>query len=240
MADPSPVCIRSRRYGRRIGRDSGRYGCKPIVLGLVLVVAAGCTSSGSPAPAPSVTGTRTVIETRTPSAPPPFTPAPAASVRPLPPGAHPQRGETAKACPYVKAGLDQEPTTGANVADIEGDHVYRTTVLTALHPIGCRFYFYAPPYEAIADIQPRTFATATAAHNAMVLTARAGGQEIAEPAFVPGVDGIRFQTRFFGPDGRKDWAFAFAKGRVLVVVHTQQTNASLNAQLLAQAVVDRF
>jgi hypothetical protein len=212
-------------------------------LGLVLVAlgaVAGCTS-GAPAPAHS-TVTQTISETHTRTLAPSvtFTPAPATSVRPLPDGAKPHRGETEKTCPYIKAGLDQQPTSGANVADIEGDRVYRTTVLTSYKPVGCRFYFAYAAHEAVADILPRTFRTAGQAHDAMVLTAAAGRHAESEPNFVAGVDGIRFQTRFYGPDGNKDWAFVFAKGRVMVVVHTQQNNASLNAQLLAEAVVGKF
>ena len=185
--------------------------------------------------------TRTIVETVT-STPPAdtFTPAPATSVHPLPPSAKPRKGEVEKSCPYIKAGLDIQPTSGPNVADIEGDRIYRQTVLTTLHPVGCRFYFWAPPFEATADILPRTFATATAAHNAMVRTAEAGRNAQARAGFVPGIDGILYQTRFFGPDGEADWAFVFAKGRVMVVVHTQQTNSPLNAELLAKAIAGKF
>ena len=50
------------------------------------------------------------------------------------------------------------------------------------------------------------------------------------------MDGICFTTKFFGPDGAEDWAFAFAKGRVMVVVYTQRTDTSRNALYLAQAI----
>jgi hypothetical protein len=169
-----------------------------------------------------------------------YRPAPAASVKPLPAGEKPRRGEVERSCPYIEAGLDQQPTAGPNVADIEGDRVYRTTVLTGSTPVGCRFYFAYAAHEAIADILPTTFATAAAAHNAMVLTAEGGGRPDPRPGFVAGVDGILFRTRFYGPDGAKDWAFVFAKGPVMVVVHTQQTNSPLNAELLGKAVVGKF
>lgn len=201
---------------------------------------AGCSSGGAQ-PRPTSPATHTIVQTVTP---PPasitYTPAPATSVHPLPPGAKPRAGEVAKPCPYIKAGLNQEPASGPNVADIEGDRIYRTTILTRLQPVGCRFYFYAPPYEAVADIVPTTFPSARAAHNAMVLTAQAGRRAQARPDFVAGVDGILYQTRFFGRDHGADWAFVFAKGPVMVVVHTQQTNSPLNAELLAKAVVNRF
>ena len=126
------------------------------------------------------------------------------------------------------------------MADIEGDHVYRTTVLTGLKPVGCRFYFYAGPFEAIADIIPRVFASAAEAHNAMVLTARAGTEPIAQPNIAPGVDAIQYRTAFFGQDGSRDWACVFAKGRVMVIVHTQRTDEASSALYLARAIEAKF
>jgi hypothetical protein len=161
-------------------------------------------------------------------------------VHALAPGARPQRGEVERRCPYIRTGLNMDPTSAPNVADIEGSRIYRTTVLHTLHPVGCRFYFYAPPYEAIADIVPRTFPTAEDAHNALAITAARGRQPITKRAFVPGVDGVLYRTKFFADDGGRDWAFAFAKGRVLVIVHTHRTDSSLNAFLLGKAVVGRF
>ena len=215
---------------------------KALAALLVVVAAlAGCTKHQPPTTVTThdVTQTRVVTET---SAPHTFTPPPAASVAPLPPGAGTPRGEVERACPYIKPGLDidgyNEPDS---VAEIEGDRIYRMTVLTDFKPVGCRFYFYAPPYEAVADIQPHTFATATEAHNAMVLTAeKAGTDAIGRPDIAPGVDAVLFRTKFFGPDGGRDWACAFAKGKVMVVVHTQQNDVSLNALRLAQAIVGKF
>jgi hypothetical protein len=211
---------------------------------LLLVVAlsalAGCTSSGTskdPTPSDSTT-TRTVTDS--PSSPANFKPPPATTVKPLAPGQRPHKGEVDKKCPYIRSGLNEDSGGGVNLADIEGDRIYRTTVLTRLKPVGCRFYFYAPPYEAVADIRPRMFTTATAAHNALVLTARTGTEQLSEPNFVKGVDGICYRTKFFGADGRKDWAFAFAKGKLLVVVHTQRKDTSRNAFYLGKAIVAQF
>lgn len=199
---------------------------------------AGCTSSANQ---PSPTITRTITDTHTHHVPgPTFTPKPAKTVAPLPPGTKPPKGEREKTCPYIKAGLNIEPTDAPNVADLEGDRIYRVTVLSKLHPVGCRFYFYSGAYEAVADILPRTFKTHLAAHNAMVITARAGSNSDSYRNFVKGVDGIRYRTKFYGPDGKRDWAFVFAKGKVMVVVHTQQTNASLNPQDIAEAIVGKF
>ncbi len=59
---------------------------------------------------------------------------------------------------------------------------------------------------------------------------------------IPGVDAVLYKTQFFGPDSAKggDWACAFAKGNVMVVVHTQQTNVSFNARSIATMVAPKF
>lgn len=74
----------------------------------------------------------------------------------------------------------------------------------------------------------------------MVLTAQAGQQARGKPNFVPGVDGVLYRTRFFGPDGSSDWACVFAAGRTMVIVHTQRTDTSLNALLIARAIARKF
>lgn len=210
----------------------------PVMLAATLVGA--CTSGGGEEPTPS---TSTIITTITRPRPTPakssaFTPPPARSVTPLSPNSDPAAGEVEKACPYVASTPDENPDV--NVADMEGDHVYRTTVLTGLKPVGCRFYFYAPPFEAIADIQPQTFPTARDAYNAMVRTGQAGQNYSGRPHIIPGVDAIVYQTQFFGDDGDQDWACVFAKGNVMVVVHTQQTNVSYNALQIATAIAPKL
>jgi hypothetical protein len=207
---------------------------KAITAFAVALALGGCTATATPAPPE-----RTHTTVRTLTAPPTYVPRPPRTVAPQPPGSTPARGEVARRCPYIASTPEQNPKR--NVADIEGDHVYRTTVLTRLEPVGCRFYFYAPPYEAIADIAPRRFATARDAHNAMVLTAtRRGSDAMGRPDIVEGVDAVLFRTRFFGPDGARDWACAFAEGTLMVVVHTQRADTSLNALLLARAVAPRM
>ncbi|HVU90894.1 MAG TPA: hypothetical protein VHC23_01600 [Jatrophihabitans sp.] len=213
--------------------------CVPVLAGLAMLAVAGCTSSSAPRPTTS-TVTSTVTGTRTPSPASTFTPEPVATVRPLPPGTKPRAGEKERHCPYVRTGLNQDAGGGVNMADLEGDRIYRTTVLTRYHPVGCRFYFYAGPYEAVADIRPFTFPTATAAYNAMVLTARTGRNAIPEPNFTAHLTGVSFQTRYFGPDGRRDWAFAFAKGKLMVVIYTQRKDTSRNAVYIARAVAAEF
>lgn len=209
-----------------------------VLLAVTLVGA--CSSGGGDQPTPTTSTITTTIARPRPTPPKSsaFTPSPARSVAPLSPDDHPAAGEVEKACPYVASTPDQNPDV--NVADMEGDHVYRTTVLTDLKPVGCRFYFYAPPFEAIADIQPYTFPTARDAYNAMVRTGQAGQNYSGRPHIIAGVDAIVYQTRFFGDDGGQDWACVFAKGKTMVVVHTQQTNVSYNALQIATAVAPKF
>jgi hypothetical protein len=209
---------------------------RPLALAAaVLALAAGC-SSGKPAPRYSVR-IETVTQTAT-TTPPPYVPPPATSVAPLPPGAAPPVDEQEGDCPYIASTPEQDPTT--NVADIVGSHVYRTTRLTVRDPVGCRFYFYAPPYGAVADIEPLSFGTPVAAHNAMVRTGEQGTQVIGQPDLAPGVQGVSYRTAFYGPDDGRDWACAFAAGDVLVVVHTQRTDTAVVDVSLARAIVAKF
>ena len=207
---------------------------------MALLALAGCTPSKHViVDSTTVTNDRTSTGTLPP--PPPNYHPPAPSFRkPLPPGAQPHAGEKDHACPYIKAGLDVTADTGVNLANIEGDRVYRTTILTKLNPVGCRFYFYAPPYVPETEIQPHTFASHREAYDAMILTARTGKNLIAEKNFIPGVSGICFQTKFYSADGNNDWAFVFAKGKVMVVVYAFQTNTSRNSFYIAKAIARKF
>lgn len=204
----------------------------------VAVTLSACTASSR---THTVTTTRdTTVHstvTETTIVPSTFTPKPPATVAPLAPGQPPSTGEVEKACPYILSSQDQGP---GSLADLEGDRVYRTTVLTGTRPVGCRFYFYAPPYEAIAEIAARTFADAESAHDALVLTGEAGTEVEGKPDIVPGVDAVLFRTKFFGPDGARDWACVFAKGKVLVTVRTQRFDTSFNALLIARAIAPKF
>jgi hypothetical protein len=210
-----------------------------VVLAAVAVAVVACTSSAEQPQATSTTRTSTATHTRSPSTGH-FTPPKPAAVRPLPPGAKPARGEKERACPYIRTGLNVDADGGVNLADLEGDRVYRNTVVTRQRPIGCRFYFYAPPYEAIAEIRPYTLGTPVQAYNAMIATARTGHDLITERHFAKGIDGICFRTKFFGLDGNRDWAFVFAKGKRLVIVYTQRTDTSRNALYIARAIAGKF
>lgn len=211
------------------------------LAGIVCALLTGCTrsASGGPSGSPSVTET-TVTRTRpapTSSAPPvssaapTYTPAPATTVPGLAPGHPLPAGEVDGTCPYIAT---------QTAADIEGDRIYRTTIIKSLTPVGCRFYFWCCDYEAIADIIPTTFGSAVEAHNAMVLTGQAGGGLIGVPNLIPGVDAVLYQTKFYGPDGDRDWACTFAKGKVMVTVHTQQNDVSFNAKNFAATIAPKF
>lgn len=218
-------------------RRSGAAACA------ALLALAACTPRGgttiTTTGTTTITNDQTVTGTRPPPTPSYDLPRPT-FVHPLPPGKKAQAGERDGACPYIRPGLNIDAGGGVNLADLEGDRVYRQTVLTELHPVGCRFYFYAPPYPAEAEIQPHTFASAAEARDAMILTARTGHNLIVEKNFVHGLTGICFQTKFFAEDGNRDWAFVFAKGKTLVIVYTFQTNVSRNALYIAQAIAEKF
>lgn len=161
------------------------------------------------------------------------------AVAPVPPGP-PPAGERDGHCPYIRTGLNQDPTSLPNVADIEGNRIYRTTILTRTSPVGCRFYFINPPYQATADIQPRRYSSAADARAAVLAIGARGSDATRRAAFVPGLDGVLFRTAFVAADRGRDWAFAFSKGPIVVVVRTEETTSSLNAELLAAAIAPAF
>jgi len=209
-----------------------RWGLAAAGLGVVV----SCTSG----PPPEIVNSdivSTVTTTVSPSTTP-YTPPPPSTVAPLPPGTKPRAGEVEKRCPYIASTSAQDPAV--NVQDINGSHVARTTVVTTMNPVGCRFYFYGPPYQAQVDIVTRRFATSADAYNAMIVTSRAGTQVSGQPQLAPGVDGVTFRTMFFGPDGSRDWACAFAVKTVLVIVHTDRFDQAFNAVAIATAIAPRF
>jgi hypothetical protein len=215
-----------------------------LVLSCALLCVA-CTGRTTAAPSTAPTTQVTVTETlpvpssspptsRPPSpssAPSSYVPPPAVTVTPLPPGHALPAGEVDGSCPYVST---------KDAADLEGNRIYRSTILKSLAPVGCRFYFWCCDYEATADILPQTFATPVMAYNAMVATGRAGLTATGVKDLVPGVDAVLYQTKFYSGDGGKDWACTFAKGKVMVTVHTHQNNISFNAKHLAATIAAKF
>ena len=197
---------------------------------LVTCALAGCTS----APTPEIINDTTIDSTVTSTVPPStsgYTPPPALTVTPLPPGFPPRPGEVEGGCPYISS---------LQVQNIVGSHVARTTMQTGTVPEGCRFYFYAPPYQAIADIVFSQLDSHTAAYNAAITLARAGTDATGKPSIAPGVDAVLFRTQFFGPDGARDWACAFAVGKALVVVHTDRFDTSFPALELARVIASKL
>jgi hypothetical protein len=198
----------------------------------VLALVAGCTSASPGVRDTTVVHTVTsTVHAPTPRSAPPFTPTPATTVVGLPPGAAPARGEREATCPYIST---------QDAAETEGNRIYRTTIITSAHPVGCRFYFWCCDFHATTDIVPRAFASPLEAYNAMVRTGEAGAKAIGVRALVPGVSAVLYQTKFYGPDGATDWACTFAKGRTMVTVHTNQNDVSFNAKQLAALIAPRF
>jgi hypothetical protein len=134
--------------------------------------------------------------------------------------------EITKACPYVSNNDEQ-------IA--EGKKVGRSTVLTT-SPVGCRFYLAYPDYHAVAEITAKKYPTELSAFNTV---ARTGGSSAES---TPGVgDGaVLYRTRFYKPDGNRDWACIFAKGKTVVTVHTDATMSSVDARNVAVAIVGKF
>jgi hypothetical protein len=207
-----------------------------LLLGAGLL--AGCTSKSGSGGTGGGTVTNTTTVTHTRSAPAPtYTPKPESTVAPLPPNTAPAAGEVEKACPYILSSQSQGPDS---MADLEGDRVYRTTVLTNMNPVGCRFYFWAGPFEAISEIATQQFSSARDARAAMIATAKVDSAAQGYPNLLPGIDAISYRTKFFGPDGNRDWACVFVKGSLLVKVRTQRSDTSLNARLIAKAIAPKI
>lgn len=154
----------------------------------------------------------------------PSTPAPPASTKRSP------VREVDGACPYIAT---------QDLADKVGSRVGRTTVLTST-PRGCKFYLPFADFHAVAQITGTLYPNATTAHNAMVRIAAKGSQQIGYPSLAPGVEGITFRTAFYAPDGKRDWACTFRKGRTVVLVNTDQNDTSFNARAIAIAISKKF
>lgn len=201
-----------------------------------LLALAGCTSSSGSeaAPGPSDTCTSTApAETGglaggggecvpvTATSPAPTTPSstqPATTAPPLAPQ------EVNGDCPY----LSRQDAT-----DLEGNMVGRVTVVTT-DPPGCNFYFAYGDGHMTLQISTQRFADPIAANNAMVLAAQAGAN--ADPITGIGDAAVLYQVGFYDLDAAQDWACAFIKGGLLVIVNTDQKFPSFNARAVAEAV----
>lgn len=135
-------------------------------------------------------------------------------------------------CPFIAT---------PDAADREGNRIGRVVVLRQRGiAVGCEFYFDANwGYPRMTmRISSARYRTASAAYTAMVGTATRGAIGVHD--LVPGVDAVLYQTRFYTPDGDRDWACTFAKGTAVVSVVTDQTNTSADARSVATAIAPHF
>ena len=189
-----------------------------ILFAAAAALLAGCTATGGATSVETIHTTTT--ETLTPSAPPTGA-IPAGAVT-----------EAEGSCPLLDVAI---------AAADEGVRMGRVVVLSAGGaPVGCDFFAdpawaaseHLPgPTQPVLAVSTARYADATAAHNAMVSNAGAGGDPHA--ATVKALTGISYQTTFDPADGAKDWAFAFSSGSTLVTVLTAQSDAELDARLVA-------
>jgi hypothetical protein len=122
--------------------------------------------------------------------------------------------------------------------------------------IGCRFYplghptaqcdrtclageHLPPASQPALEITSARYATTVDAHNAVVLLARAGTNP-QQAQIAAGIIGVCYQTEFYPKDRGQDWACAFNKATVVVVVHTAVVDPSYNAVQVAKGVAPRF
>ena len=199
---------------------------RAIILVAALLLLSACRAV-PPAPTPATT---TVTRTEVVSAPPPD---------PVPVRTGPTAAADAPACPLL-------PTQTA--ANDVGMRLARLQVLRVAGAVsGCRFYaLQGSPYSSSEHLpgpnQPAIaidvieYASAVAAHNAMVLRARAGtgAHQVSLPT---GQVGIVYQTDFDPADHGRDWACAVARGTTLTVVTTAVSRTSVNAVSLAGDVL---
>jgi hypothetical protein len=112
--------------------------------------------------------------------------------------------------------------------------------------VGCRFYAlqdsplheseHLPgPHQPAIEIVTVRYPSTIAAHNAFVRLSEKG-RNVQQASIVGQAPGLCFQTDFYPKDDGLDWACAFSKGDVMVVVRTVVTSPALNAILVARAV----
>lgn len=133
--------------------------------------------------------------------------------------------EVAGDCPYI---------TGHDLAQIEGDRFGHSTILTTT-PVGCRFYWQYDDNAIITEITVKTYPTATAAYNAMVLTAKGHPEVVSDADIGAGAVAVKAPLQ-----GTLTWQCTFTKGRHVVTAHTRQESPSFNARTLARQVATKF
>lgn len=223
-----------------VGAVGVRAKVAALSVAAALLGVAGCSSGRDAAPSsvPPTTATATAttlpggeggMTTRSSTTVPATTTAIRTPVRTSSPGATAKPAkvrEVTKACPYLSNDAEQ-------IA--EGKKVGRSTVLLT-SPVGCRFYLAYPDYHAVAQISVTEYPSALRAFNTV---ARTGGSTAES---TPGIgDGaVLYRTHFYRPDGNRDWACIFAKGKTVVTVHTDATMSSVDARNVARAIVGKF
>jgi len=188
---------------------------------------AACTSSGGAATSPAPGTVRSTVTVGPSSA----APRPAA----------PTTAAAARSCPFAASTF---------VRDTMGMRLGRLTVLrSAGATVGCRFYAlqggalhaseHLPgPDQPVVEILTQRYPTATAAHNAFVLAARAGRNPQQTP-FGHGRVGVCYQTAFYVKDRGQDWACGASVGTVRVQVRTVDTTGTFSTATVTQAVLGR-
>lgn len=222
---------------------------RKLAAAVAMLALAGCSSSssgaadppvsqGCPSTAPAETGglagaggecipaTSAAATTAPPvsTAPPTSTPLISTPRTSAPPMSTPAPQEVDGDCPY----LSRQDAT-----NIEGNMVGRVTVVTT-NPPGCNFYFAYGDGHMVLKISAQRFADPISANNAMVLAAQAGNN--ADPVAGIGDAAVLYQVGFYDLDAAQDWACAFIKGGLLVIVNTDQKFPSFNARAVAEAV----
>ncbi len=117
--------------------------------------------------------------------------------------------------------------------------------------VGCRFYAlqgsplsrseHLPgPHQPALEILVSRYPSDLAAHNAFVRLDQAEGTNPQQASIVGQAPGLCFQTSFDAADKGKDWACAFSKGKLMVVLRTVVTKSALNVILVSRAVAARL
>lgn len=191
----------------------------------LLIVLAGCSSNGSPGPSGDSTATTTTIAT---SAPPT-----------APVGTGPTTAATAPSCPYVAQDFVKE-TIGMRLSTV-------SVLRSGGQVVGCRFYALQNDPLAVSEHLPtadqpvveiRTirYPSATAAHNAFVVTAQRG-RNVQQVPLGSGVTGLCYQTEFYPADHGTDYACTVSKGDTQLIVLSVDTTGSLSTSLVATKVL---
>jgi hypothetical protein len=168
---------------------------------------AGCTNSSHPAP-PDTTVTQTETLTHSPSVIPttPVVAGPTTSAV-----ADCPLISQADAMPIIGQRLDHASvqTSGGKVVGCEFFDIYDQSLAASEH-------LPTPPYPS-ARITITTYPSPDSAHNALAIASTAGTNPSLQ-TITGGLVGETYQTTFYPPDGKTDWACAFLKGPKLITV----------------------